>query len=283
MSYTTLISTDELSIHLGDPNWAVIDCRFLLTEPDRGEKNYLDEHIPGAVYAHLDRDLSGEIIPGKTSRHPLPDIEHCSKIFSKMGIDANVQVVAYDDMGGALAAVRLWWMLRWLGHPAVAVLDGGWIQWHQDGYPTASGAEYRSPRTFVPQPNPDMLVDAAQIAQMVIDPDQLVIDVREPERYRGEFEPIDTVAGHIPGAINAPFKANLGSDGRFKTKAELLEMYQPVLGEIPADHIAVYCGSGVTSIHSILAMLYAGLGEARLYAGSWSEWITDPSRPIATS
>jgi thiosulfate/3-mercaptopyruvate sulfurtransferase len=199
-----------------------------------------------------------------------------------MGIGPGVQVVAYDDMGGALAAVRLWWMLRWLGHEASAVLDGGWSRWRKEGRPVEAGVQQRPAREFIPQPRPELLVDARQVDRMRQDPHQRVFDAREPERYRGEVEPIDPVAGRIPGAVSAPFKGNLTPAGTLKSREELHGIYQVLLGDIPVENTAFYCGSGVTSIHNILAILHAGLGEARLYAGSWSEWITDPTRPVSS-
>lgn len=280
MSFETLISTGELGKHLDDPLWAIVDCRFVLADPDKGADEYLCAHIPGAVYAHLERDLTGEVIPGKTGRHPLPGIEAAAVVFSNLGIGSNVQVVVYDDAGGALAAVRLWWMLRWLGHKAVAVLDGGWNQWQCRCKAVENGIRRRQKREFRPSPRPELLVNSEQIEQMRSDSSQKVFDARAPERYRGEIEPIDPVAGHIRGAINAPYDNNLSAQGTMKPVEELRAIYQDLLGEIPASRSAFYCGSGVTAIHDILAIQHAGMGEARLYAGSWSEWITDPDRAV---
>ncbi len=282
MTFSTLISTDELARHLGDPDWAIVDCRFQLKDPEYGRRGYEQAHIAGAVYAHLNDHLSGPIVPGKTGRHPLPSIEDTAQIFSSLGIDADVQVVAYDDLGGALAASRLWWMLRWLGHEPVAVLDGGWQKWLNEARPTRSGIETRRARHFSPRVKSDLVVDANDILGSIGNPKFRLFDSRTADRYRGENETIDPVAGHIPGAISAPYPENLEPDGTFKPREALREKYQALLGNHPAEKSAFYCGSGGTAPHNILAMLYAGLGEARLYAGSWSDWILDPQRPIKT-
>jgi len=279
--YTTLIQAGELLPHIDDPAWVLLDCRFSLADTGRGERDYQESHIPGAVYAHLDRDISGEVVKGKTGRHPLPTIEKTVDIFSKFGIDENVQVVAYDDACGALAAVRAWWMLRWLGHDAAAVLDGGWQAWQKEGFPVHSGTETRQHKVFIARPRNDMLVTTEDVERMREDPSYLILDARARERYRGENETIDPVAGHIPGAVSVPYSSNLSTQGYFRPVDELRRHYQRVLGDIPAERSTVYCGSGVTSIHNILAMLHAGMGESKLYAGSWSEWITDPERPVS--
>lgn len=280
--YTTLISPEVLHMHIDNPDWVVLDCRFSLADTGRGERDYLESHIPGAVYAHLDRDLSGQVIKGKTGRHPLPSVESILEVFSKFGIDENVQVVSYDDACGALAAARPWWMLRWLGHEAAAVLDGGWQAWLKAGLPVRSGVESNQPREFRGEPKMDKLVTAEEVDRMRQDSSRLVIDARARERYRGDVEPIDPVAGHITGAVNAPYSNDLSPQGTFRRVDELRRYYRRVLGDIPAERCAVYCGSGVTSIHNILAMVYAGIGEPKLYAGSWSEWITDPERTVST-
>jgi thiosulfate/3-mercaptopyruvate sulfurtransferase len=281
MTFQTIISPAELVRHLEDPEWAVFDCRFSLAEPQRGHRDYLQAHIPGAVYAHLNDDLSAPVVPGVTSRHPLPSIEQTAVTFSAWGIDARVQVVAYDDAGGALAAVRLWWMLRWLGHPAAAILDGGWQAGQREYDAVQAGVAQRSPRKFVPRPRPDLLATTAEVESMRLDPSFKVFDCRTADRYRGENETIDPIAGHIPGAISAPYPENLNADLSLRSKESLLARYKDLLGDTPAERTAFYCGSGVTSILNILAIQAAGLGEARLYAGSWSEWITDPARPVA--
>jgi thiosulfate/3-mercaptopyruvate sulfurtransferase len=281
MVYTTLISTAELAAHLDNPEWLIADCRFALARPDEKQDYYLKSHIPGAVYFHLDKDLSAPIIPGKTGRHPLPSPEESAQRLGAKGIAPGMQVVVYDDLGGSLSAVRLWWMLRWLGHTAVAVLDGGWQKWLAEEKPTSSGQEIRPSQAFAASPRQWMFLTTEQVDNVRQDPSYRIFDVRTAERYRGEVEPIDPVAGHIPGAISAPYLNNLDDKGCFLSPEVLRAHYQPLLGDIPPERVVFYCGSGVTSIHSILAVMHAGLGEARLYAGSWSEWIADPNRPIA--
>jgi thiosulfate/3-mercaptopyruvate sulfurtransferase len=279
MTYTTLISTAELVPHLPDPDWAIIDCRFSLADPERGRRDYTQAHIAGAVYAHLDEDLAGPIIPGLTGRHPLPTIDFAADKFSEWGIDDRVQVVVYDDAGGAFAA-RLWWMLRWLGHEAVAVLDGGWPKWKSEGREAREGMAIRSSRRFVPQPRPELLSTTDEIESMLHDAGSKLFDSRTAERYRGENETIDSIAGHIPGAISAPYPDNLNPDGTFRSQEELRARFNSLLGSTPPDRTAFYCGSGVTAAHNLLALQHAGMGDARLYTGSWSEWITDSRHPI---
>jgi len=260
----------------------IVDCRFQLTAPGQEEKNYYNEHIPGAVYAHLDRDLSGPVIQGVTGRHPWPSVEQSSDYFSRIGIGAGIQVVAYDNAGGALAAVRLWWMLRWLGHDSSAVLDGGWQKWLSEGREIATGIERSVRKTFIPSPRPDLLLSIEEVNDRRLKPAYRIFDARTVERYHGRNETIDPVAGHIPGAFSAPYTDNLSAEGTFRNKEHLRSHYLELLGNIPPENAIFYCGSGVTSIHNILAMMQAGLGEARLFAGSWSEWIADGKRPIAT-
>lgn len=281
MTYNVLISTTELASHLDDPEWAILDCRYSLADAEVGRRNYLQAHIPGAIYAHLSEDLSGTKIPGLTGRHPLPNPEEAASRFSAWGIDPGVQVVAYDDVGGVLAAGRAWWMLRWLGHPQAAVLDGGWQKWLAEGRPTGGGIEARLRRRFVPAPNPEMLVNLEEVEALRLDSSWRLFDARAAERYHGKNETIDPVAGHIPGALSAPYFDNLNPDLTFRSPEELHQHYQALLGDVEAERAVFYCGSGVTSTHNILALLYAGLGEARLYAGSWSEWICDPHMQVA--
>jgi thiosulfate/3-mercaptopyruvate sulfurtransferase len=281
MNHTTIISTQDLADHLEDPRWLVVDCRFVLSRQDEKAEHYLRAHIPGAIYAHLDHDLAAPIVPGVTGRHPLPTSEEAARRFGEMGIGPATQVVVYDDQGGALAAVRLWWMLRWLGHSAVAVLDGGWQKWIEEDRPTRSGRETRPPQTFIAHLQDGFFVTSEQVERLRQDPAYRIIDVRVTERYRGEVEPIDPVAGHIPGAHNAPYTNNLSAEGVFKPAEVLRADYQALLDGIPTERAIFYCGSGVTSAHSLLAMKIAGLGQALLYPGSWSEWIAPRTRPIA--
>lgn len=280
MSYTTVIASNTAQAHLDDDTWLFVDCRFSLADTERGRRAYGDAHLPGAVYAHLDEDLSGPIVPGVTGRHPLPTPAAFGETASRWGLDAAVQVVAYDDFGGGIAA-RLWWMLRWLGHDAVAVLDGGFPAWQRLGLPTRSGDEHHTPRHFVPQPRPSWIADADAVNTLRTDPGYCLLDARATARYRGEQEPLDPVAGHIPGAHSAPFADNLDADSLFLSPEALRARFTGLLGEVPPARTLCYCGSGVTAAHNALAMAYGGLGIPRLYPGSWSHWITDPARPVA--
>lgn len=279
--YTTLIETDELAAHLGDEWWAIIDCRFFLNHPELGEKQYLDAHIPGAVYAHLDNDLSGPIVAGETGRHPLPDVDVFAAKLSEWGIDDQVQVVAYDGAGGMVAG-RLWWMLNWLGHARVAVLNGDYRAWFHEQRPTKSGAETRTPRTFVPHPQPERVVSAEEVLANLDNPKQRLLDARARDRFRGENETLDAKGGHIPGAKVAPYTENVDAHGRFLPREQLAARFEDLLGDAEAEDTVLYCGSGVTAAHNALAMAVAGLGTPRIYPGSWSDWINDPARPIAT-
>ena len=282
MVFTTTIDTADLARHLHNEDWAVVDCRFSLTDTERGRVDYLKDHIPGSIYAHLDEHLCGKIIPGKTGRHPLPEVDSLVNTLSGWGIDESVQVIAYDNSGGALAAARLWWLLRWLGHSAVAVLDGGWYQWLEDNRPSHHGAEHRQRRVFTAKLHPQLCVEAEDILRMSADSSSLVLDSRTADRYRGENETIDPVAGHIPGSRSAPYPDNLNANGSFLPPGQLRQRFRALLGYVPAENTAFYCGSGVTAAHNILALAHAGLGDAKLYAGSWSDWINDPNHPIAT-
>lgn len=276
--HTTLVSVDTLKTHLGDSSWIVFDCRFQLDQPDWGETAYREAHIPGAVYAHLDRDLAAPRTP-ETGRHPLPDPDAFAGWLGRSGVDADKQVVVYDQGGGAFAA-RLWWMLRWLGHDAAAVLDGGWTAWTGAGGPVDDAAPAPAAATFTARVRNDLWLTSEQIASALEEKQVRLIDARGAERFRGDSEPIDPVAGHVPGAVNLPFAENLDAQGRFKDPEALKARFAPVVGEFPGERVAHMCGSGVTACHNLLAMEVAGLGASRLYAGSWSEWITDPERKI---
>lgn len=280
MAFRTLITVDALMQHLSDPHWTIIDCRFSLGEPELGRREYEEAHIPGALYAHLDEDLSGPIVPGRTGRHPLPDPEQAAQRFGSWGIGPRQQVVAYDAAGGAIAA-RLWWMLRWLGHDEVAVLDGGWQEWQRQDYPVKEGVETAQATTFIPRPREACTASVQEVDVRRHDPDFLVVDSRSADRYRGENETIDPIAGHIPGAISLPYAGNLDESGRFRSGKALRERFKDALQDVSPEQAIFYCGSGVSAAHNLLALTHAGLGDARLYAGSWSEWITDPSRPVA--
>ena len=282
MPYTTLISTEELAPHVGDPDWALIDCRFKLDNPAAGRELYRECHIPGAVYAHLDEDLSSPIIPGQTGRHPLPTIENFVETLSRWGIDERTQVVAYDDNSGVYGG-RLWWMLRWLGHFNVAVLDGDFRAWQREGRPTTSGEESRTRCRFLPYPQEHMQVDEAYLLANIERGEYQLFDVRDEARFRGEVAGMDPVAGHIPGAKSAHYGHNLTADGKFKSPAELRARYEGLLDGKKPEETIFYCGSGVSLHHDLLALEHAGFGPgARVYIGSWSGWIADPSRPVAT-
>ena len=277
--YTTLISTKDLAQNLDNEDWAVIDCRFNLSDTEAGRRAYRNGHIPGARYVHLDEGLSGPIVPGKTGRHPLPNPDVAAMRFERLGIGNDVQVVAYDDAGGMVAS-RLWWMLRWLGHDAVAVLDGGWPRWIEAELPVETAIPEPQPRAFIPRPRPDFLVDVYTVEGIRQLPGFKLVDSRAAERYRGEVEPIDPVAGHIPGALNLSNAETVNAEGIFLDEAALQERFRQALGEPDAEHTIFYCGSGVSACRNILAYKHAGLGDAKLYPGSWSEWITDPKREV---
>ncbi|MEN6408650.1 MAG: sulfurtransferase [Anaerolineaceae bacterium] len=279
MTFTQLITVQQLSEHLMDPSYRIIDCRFDLMDPSWGREEHEEFHIPGSTYAHLDEDLAGLRTP-QTGRHPLPEIPEWIQTASRLGIDRSKQVVVYDGQGGAMA-VRLWWLLRHYGHFAVALLDGGIGEWLRAGLPTQSGTEIIPRSNFTGSPNPQEFVTTDMMKQIYHDPDYLVIDARSAERYRGEAEPIDPVAGHIPGAVNRFHGLNLGTNGKFLPPDVLRQQFETLLKGYSPLHTVVYCGSGITSIHHLLAMEIAGLPGARLYAGSWSEWIRDSANPIA--
>ena len=300
--FTTLIEPEELAAPLsrsdwsrgsgdvpsGDSDsnrpWAVIDCRFDLARPDWGAGAYAVAHVPGALYAHLDRDLSGPVTPA-SGRHPLPTLECLAGTLGRWGIDDTVQVVAYDQGNGAFAA-RLWWLLRWAGHQKVAVLNGGFAAWQQAGLPTETTPGLRQPRAFVPRPGKVLTVSTAELEHAVAAGElasgtSVLVDARGADRFAGENETIDPVAGHIPGARNHPFLRNVDSRGRFAPAGELRDRLQAMLGNAAATQTIAMCGSGVTACHNLLALEIAGLPGARLYAGSWSEWIRDRDRPVA--
>ena len=277
---TTFISTAELVSHLEDPNWMVIDCRYALDDTERGRRDYHKGHIPHALYAHLSEDLSAPAVPQKTGRHPLPDPHYFARTCSRWGIDDKVQVVVYDDTIGAFAA-RLWWMLRWLGHQQVAVLDGGWQQWQSENRPVSLEIHRRTPRSFLPQLRSHLQINSDEVLQILEHSDYKLLDARTVDRFRGENETIDPVAGHIPHALCAPYVENAGPDGKVLPVEVLKKRFHALLGPVQPEKTICYCGSGVTACHNLLAMAHAGLAEGKLYAGSWSEWITDPKRPVS--
>ena len=280
MPLTTLVQPAELRLHLEDPSWVIVDCGFELADPSAGRRAYESAHIPGAVYAHLDKDLSGART-GANGRHPLPEPADLAARLGQWGIAPHTQVVAYDQGPGSFAA-RLWWLLRWVGHEAVAVLDGGLARWQAEGGPLSTEVPSASDGPAYPvRPRSEAWVDADQVAASVA-AGRPLLDARAPERFRGELEPLDAVAGHIPGAVNAPFTDNLDGDGRFLPPATLAERFAALSDGRPGRETVCMCGSGVTACHNLLAMAVAGLDGARLYPGSWSEWCSDPQRPAAT-
>ena len=286
MPYTTLISVPELQALLasGQP-LMVFDCSFDLAQPEAGTQAYLASHIPGAVYAHLDRDLSlKQPAPGEQAasggRHPLPSRERFAAWLSSIGFTNGMQAVVYDRNGCNYCG-RLWWMLKWAGHDAVAVLDGGLQAWTSAGGAVLAGAEpARTPANFTLQAPLRRLASAAEVLAALGQGGQTVLDARAAPRYRGEVEPLDPVAGHIPGALNRPFTENIAADGRFKPAQLLRAEFQALLQGRPAATVVHQCGSGVSALPNLLAMEVAGLGPTALFAGSWSEWCSDPQRPV---
>lgn len=284
MVSTPLISCAELSAALGEPGLRVIDCRFDLGNPDAGTLAYAECRIPGARYAHLDRDLSDLSLKSTHGRHPLPSSMALSASMSRLGVERGTQVVAYDQDSGMYAA-RLWWLLRECGHAQVRVLDGGYARWLKLGLTLEQGTPPNYPSKGLPEAldlRAGALVGADQLLPALHSNAMLLLDARGAARFRGEVEPIDPVAGHVPGARNRPFTENLAPDGCFKAPEQLRAEFEALLvGQSPASVVHM-CGSGVTACHNRLAMDVAGLNGSRLYADSWSGWITDPGRPIAT-
>ncbi len=277
--FDVLISADALADTIDQPGWRIIDCRFDLADPAAGRRMYEAAHIAGAVFADLDKDLAAQ--PGPLDgRHPLPDVDAFERTLGQLGVTNSTNVVVYDAGTGALAS-RAWWMLRWVGHAAVYLLDGGLAQWLRKDCPVRDGVEHPEPVTYVAAARPEIVIETAELAA---DPGNIgalrLVDARDAERFRGENEPIDPVAGHIPGAINVPLARSLNDDGTWKTTGELRELWQGVLGPEMDKPWAVMCGSGVTACHLAISGMLAGYREPRLYAGSWSEWIRDPARPV---
>ncbi len=265
MDFKTLIEADELATLIGDPNLVVIDCRFKMADPAAGETTYAAEHIPGAVYAHLDRDLSGKPYTDK-GRHPMLSPDAMNALFSRLGVNHDSQVVIYDDMRGAIAS-RLWWMLQYMGHERTAVLNGGYTAWQAANGPVTTGAESNPSTQFSGTPGAMPLITIDDVPSQSV-----LVDSRTAPRYRGDEEPLDPIAGHIPGAINHHFGLNFGEDGRFRSPAEMRQTFEALFDQTPTTEATFYCGSGVTACTNLLAVAHAGLGKAKLYGGSWSEW-----------
>ncbi|TLX59564.1 sulfurtransferase [Stutzerimonas nosocomialis] len=281
MPLAQLMTPDRLAERLDQPGLVILDCRFALDDPDYGRRSHAQGHIPGAVFADLEQDLSAPVKPGITGRHPLPDPHALQATLRRWGIDQDSQIVFYDDGPGAFAA-RAWWLLLWLGkRDGLYLLDGGFKAWCEAGLPVDAQTPEPGAGQFTGRPDPDLLIDADTLARRLDDQQLALLDARALPRYLGEVEPIDPVAGHIPGASCMPFTDNLDANGRFLPPERLRQRFEAVLADKPAQQTVVYCGSGVTACHNAFAISLAGLGLPRLYAGSWSEWITNPQRPIA--
>jgi thiosulfate/3-mercaptopyruvate sulfurtransferase len=278
--FTTLIDANTLFEQLSRNDLTIADCRFDIANLSWGEAEFSAAHVPGASYLHLDRDLSGPIVPS-SGRHPLPDPARFASRLSALGVGPGTQLIAYDQGNGAYAA-RLWWLARWIGIRNVAVLDGGMAAWRAAGLPLVSTVRKFEPRNLPASPDPSVWVSTANVDDLRLRPGNLLIDARSAERFAGRNETLDPVAGHVPGARSFPFAGNLAADGRFRSPAELRRRFSTLLGSLPPAALISMCGSGVTACHSLLALEHAGLSGARLYVGSWSEWIRDPERPVAT-
>lgn len=277
---TTLIQTAELAEHLGDPGWLVVDCRYTLSDPDAGLNAYRRSRIPGARYLHLEDDLCGPRTE-YSGRHPLPDPEAFSRTLARAGMHTHCQVVAYDDSFGSMAA-RLWWMLRWLGHEAVALLDGGFQKWQREKRELESvHPATRGEGSLRPKPRRSQWLSAGEVERILGRDGVRLVDARAPERFSGAMEPFDPVAGHIPGAVNRPWEDNVDVDGTLLPPDEIRQEFARLLGDVPPERVIHVCGSGVTACLNVLAMEVAGLRGSRLYPGSWSEWIADPRHPVA--
>lgn len=274
---STLVTTEILARRLADPRWRVFDCRHDLANQTLGAQQYAKAHIPGACFAHLDHDLSAPKT-GTNGRHPLPDPAVFIAWLGGQGLNPGDQVVAYDAGNGTMAA-RLWWMLRWVGHESAAVLDGGFEQWLVEGRPTTSEVPRFAPREYRGTPRPLAQADVAFLTSRLETNEMLLLDARAPARFRGEAEPIDPVAGRIPGAKNRFCGENLTADNRFRQAEDLRREFGALLGDRAPQEVVHYCGSGVAACHNALAMEIAGFPSSRVYAGSWSEWIADPRRP----
>jgi len=277
MSWTTLIQPSELAAHLERSNWRIFDCRFDLLDPEAGERAWREGHLAGAHYLHLENDLSGSV-GRRTGRHPLPEPAHLRARLASFGVDPTTQIVCYDANTGAFAA-RLWWLVRWLGHERVAVLDGGIDAWRHLGYPTTIELP-ETPATAEGPARATATAETVDAHALAADTGWAIVDARAPGRFRGEEEPIDPIAGHIPSALNRPFAANLDASGFWRTPADLQASWLELLGATNPQRVVHMCGSGVTAAHNQLAMEHAGLHGSKLYPGSWSHWITDPDRPI---
>lgn len=270
----------EIQRQPGPSPWVIVDCRFNLLQPAAGRAAYLRGHVPGAHYADLDRDLSAPRADG-TGRHPLPDPEQLRDFFGRIGITADSPVAVYDDGGGSLAA-RLWWLLRWMGHRRVVLLDGGLAAWEKAGLPLSQAVPEPAGQRFTGAPGQMPVLHTPDVSAALARGSIRLLDVRAEERFSGRVEPIDSVAGHVPGALNVPFAGNLNADQSFQPQDYLAERYAPLVGGRPPGEVVFMCGSGVTACHGVFALELAGMPGAALYPGSWSEWIRSPDRPVVT-
>jgi thiosulfate/3-mercaptopyruvate sulfurtransferase len=277
--FGSVVDADTLCINLANPAWRIIDCRHDLARPEAGREAYRAGHLTGAVFAHLDQDLSGPR-NGVNGRHPLPSSEQVADRFRRWGIEKETQIVAYDA-GNGMFAGRLWWLARWIGHLRVALLDGGFQAGLKAGIPLETGSPSYVPTRLEPGSARMPTVSAAQVDSLRADPSWVLVDARAPDRFEGRNETIDPVAGHIPGAVNRFWQDNLQPDGQFKSPEQLRREFDALLAGRPASRLIAQCGSGVTACHHLVAMERAGLGGASLFPGSWSEWISDPTRPVA--
>ncbi|KPA89487.1 rhodanese-related sulfurtransferase [Pseudomonas asplenii] len=281
MPLAQLISPQQLAERQARPGLVILDCRFALEDPDYGQRSYAEGHIEGAHFADLERDLSGPVTRGVTGRHPLPEPAALVEHLQAWGISADSEIALYDD-GPGMYAARAWWLLAWLGkRDGVFLLDGGLKSWHAAGLPLSLNPPPSGRGTFSGSADPSLLITAEQLQQRLGQPSMTLLDARALPRFRGEVEPIDPVAGHIPGAQCAAFNDNLGADGRFLPADQLKQRFAAQLGDRPVQELVAYCGSGVTACHNLFALSLAGYPLATLYPGSWSEWITDPQRAIA--
>ncbi len=279
MNWNTIVAAEELSKHLSDPGLVIVDARFALGDALAGEHSWQKAHLPNASYVHLDRDLSDKQKPARFGRHPLPDAETFCRTVMRCGISPDSQVVVYDTNDGAMAAARFWYLLRLLGHEKVAVLNGGFAHWLELGLPVDNKIPHIRPSTYHAEYDQAQLVDAETVRANISSHQYVVVDARAAERYRGEVEPIDKLAGHIPTAVNHPYSLNLNND-RFRLPEDLKQDFLALLAGHPASDAILYCGSGVTACHNLLAMEVAGLHGARIFSPSWSGWISDPDHSI---
>jgi thiosulfate/3-mercaptopyruvate sulfurtransferase len=283
MNWTTLVSPDALAAALRESSLRVVDARFVLAgaDPGAGERAWRESHLPGAGYVHLDRDLSDLSKPASEGRHPLPDAANFRAVLERLGIAPDDQVVVYDAGDGAMAAARFWWLMKLLGHARVAVLDGGFAAWAAQGLPLTDDAPAAVRSVYPGDFDRRLIAGTDEVARRLPAGEVVLLDARAAERFRGEVEPLDRAAGHVPGARNRPYARNL-EDGRFRSPEALRAEFLPLLGGAPAEAVLLSCGSGVTACHNLLAMEHAGLHGARIYAPSWSGWVSDPSRSVAT-